>query len=96
MLDLNGEIATVTELVAKPFSEEDNTVVVRLLARCGNHKLMFFWSKNVSAQDVLDTFKVGQEVLIDKGKPCDDDGNILPEYSIRVVDTLSDRSGANK
>lgn len=96
MLDLNGELVTVTELVAKPFSEEDNTIVIRLLGKCGKHKLMFFWNEHVSAQDVLKTFKVGQEVLIDKGKPCDDDGNILPEYSIRVVDTLSDRSGANK
>lgn len=96
MYNLNGEFAKITEVRTKTFSEEDNSAVVRVMARVGKYKLLLLWDSTVSVKDILKHFKEGKEVLIDKGKPCDEDGNILPHYHWRVVKTLSDVSGANK
>lgn len=96
MLNLDGEIMTITQVAAKPFSEEDNTVVVRVLGVCGSHKLIMFWNDAVSTSEVLNAFEVGQQVMINKGKPCDADGNVLVNYQLRTYSALSDRSGAKR
>lgn len=96
MYNLNGQFATITEVRTKTFSEDDGSTVVRVKAVAGGHKLQLFWDSTVTVNDILKHFKVGRDVLIDKGKPCDEDGNILPHYQWRVVKTLSDVSGANK
>ncbi len=96
MYNLNGEFARITEVRTKTFSEEDGSAVVRVMARVGKYKLLLIWDSSVTVKDILKHFKVGQDVLIDKGKPCDENGNILPQYQWRVVKTLSDVSGANK